>query len=67
MGPLEDYESMVTPSHRLKGKKTFSYRVCIKGIGNINSNDNNFYGISKEVIQIKYPRRLVKEVVLVFL
>ena len=38
--------------------------MCIKGIGNVNSIENDFYGIIKNIIQLEYPRQNSKKLAL---
>ena len=47
-----------------EGKKTIIYGVYVKDIGNVNSNENDFYGIVKEIIQLEYLRQNSKKLVL---
>ena len=45
-------------------EKAFNCGLCVRGTNDVNSNDNEFYGILKEFIQLEYLGRIVKEVVL---
>ena len=46
------------------GKKTFNCGICVKGTGNVNSSEDDFYGILKEIIQLEYPGRHNKKLTL---
>ena len=38
-----------------KKRKTFNYGIYVRGIVNVNLSEDDFYGILKEKIQLKYP------------
>ena len=51
-------------SSHSEGKKTNNSGVCVKGTGNINIGEDDFYGILKEVLEIEYPGLPMKRLVL---
>ena len=47
-----------------EGKRTNNSGVCVKGTGNINMGEDDFYGILEEVLEIEYPGLPMKRLIL---